>query len=92
MSYIIKTEGRKSMTLFLVDRSRIKSRWWSYDWKDAMKFNKLSAAKIQASKLMYKNPTVISLSTAIILSEENDRNYDYDVLEHPFSSEALGQA
>ena len=89
MSYIVMTQGRKSMFLFLVDRTRIKSRWWSYSVSDAMQFRKESAAKIQARKLVYKSPEVISYSEACRLERLNDMNYDYD--EHPFSSEALGQ-
>ena len=91
MTYTVMTRGRKGMFLFLVDRSRIKNRWWSYDWSDAMRFTKESAAKTQASKLRYKHPEVITTSKAIELSRMNERNFDYDSLEHPFSSEALGQ-
>lgn len=91
MAYIVMTNGRKGMFLFLVDRTKIKNRWWSYDWIDAMQFQKESAAKIQAKKLKYKSPEVISTRTAIKLSKENDRNFDYGSLEHPFSQDALEQ-
>jgi len=91
MNYVVMTHGRKGMFLFLVDRSKTKNQWWSYDWTDAMQFHKESAAKIQAGKLRFKEPKVITIDRAIELSKENDRNYDYEVLEHPFSSEALGQ-
>jgi len=79
------------MHLFLVDRTKIKDRRWSYDWSDAIQFHKRSAADIQAQKLRYKSPTVITTDEAVKLSKENDRNYDYESQEHPFSSEALGQ-
>lgn len=91
MTYVVMTHGRKGMFLFLVDRTKTKKRWWSYDWSDAMQFHKHSAAKIQSKKLRFKEPTVISINEAIRLSKENDRNYDYDAMGHPFSSEALGQ-
>lgn len=91
MSYVVMTHGRKGMFLFLVDRTKTKKRWWSYDWSDAMQFHKQSAAEIQSKKLRFKEPTVISINEAIRLSKENDRNYDYGAMEHPFSSDALGQ-
>jgi hypothetical protein len=91
MGYIVMTEGRKNMFLFLVDRRKIKTRWWSYDFSDAFVFNLKSAAKNQAKKLIYKNPQVITVEEAKELSNKNDYNFDYDALEHPFSSEALGQ-
>ena len=80
-----------NQSLFLVDRSKIKNRWWTSDWTEAMQFYKESAAKIQASKLQKNNPRVITINQAILLTRENERNFDYDSLEHPYSSEALGQ-
>ena len=91
MTYIIMTKGRNNMYLFLVDRKKIKTRWWSYDWADAIQFKKESAAIIQKNKLKYKSPEVIKITTAIQLSKENDRNINYNLYEHPFSSEDLGQ-
>ena len=91
MTYVVMTNGRKGMYLFLVDRKKINNRWWSTDWSDAMQFQKESAAGIQAAKLKYKSPEVISIDTAIQLSKENDKNFDYESLVHPFSSDALGQ-
>ncbi len=91
MTYIVMTNGRKGMYLFLVDRKKINNRWWSTDWSDAMQFQKESAAGIQAAKLKYKSPKVIRIDTAIELSKENDKNFDYESLAHPFSSDALGQ-
>lgn len=85
------TQGRKGMYLFLVDRRKTKKAWWTYDCDEAMRFEKKEAALTQARKLRYKSPEVISFETAKKLSKENDRRYDYDALEHPFSSEALGQ-
>ena len=91
MTYIVMTTGKKGMYLFLVDRKKIKNRWWSIDWSDAMQFQKESAAIIQSKKLKHRSPEVISIKTAIKLSKENDINFDYESLEHPFSSDALGQ-
>jgi len=91
MTYIVMTKGRKGMYLFLVDRRKIKNRWWSTDWSESIQFQKESAAKIQAAKLKYKSPKVISIDNAIELSKENDKNVDYESSIHPFSSDALGQ-
>lgn len=85
------THGRKGMFLFLVDRNKHKNKWWSYDWSDAIQFTSLDAANIQSSKYKYKSPSVITITEAIRLSKENDKNYDYEAFEHPFSSDALGQ-
>jgi len=91
MTYVVMTNGKKGMFLFLVDRTKIKDRWWSYDWADAMQFHKQDAAKTQARKLRYKEPEVITINEAIKLTKRNDANYDYEVQEHLFSSDALGQ-
>ncbi len=91
MTYILMTNGRNNMNLFLVNRAKIKSRWWSYDWADAIQFQSKEAAQIQAKKLRYKQPTVITTNEAIKLTKENEENYDYEEQEHPFSSDALGQ-
>ena len=91
MTYVVMTHGRKGMFLFLVDRTKTKKAWWSYDWTDAIQFQKQTAAQIQANKLRFKEPTVITVNEAMRLSKENDRNFDYEGQEHPFSSEALGQ-
>ena len=89
--WLVITKGRRDKTLFLVDRSKIKNRWWSTSWDGGMLFKSMEAAEIQARKLMYKEPEVVSLSTAKQLCRENERNIDYDSMEHPFSSDALGQ-
>ena len=91
MGYIVITEGRKNMTLFLVNRNIIKNKWWSTYWTDSFIFKKQSAAQIQANKLRFKSPRVITVEKAMLLSAENDRNWNYELEEHPFSSEALGQ-
>ena len=90
MTYLVITEGRNKLTLFLVDRKKTKKQWWTYDLALAMQFYKESAAKIQANKLMYKNPQVVNFDEAKNMESEN--NYIVAILEeHPFSSEALGQ-
>ena len=91
MGYVVLTKGRNNMFLFLIDRTKTKKCWWSYDLHDVMIFHKHSAAQIQASKLKFKSPEVITIEEAKRLSAQNDRNYPYEYYEHPFSSEALGQ-
>lgn len=92
MTFTVMTHGQDNMYLFLVDRTKIKNRWWSYDWTDAMQFNKESAAKVQASKLRYKEPTVITIDEAIKLTKMNNINDSFYSETHPFSSEGLGQS
>ena len=87
MGYVVTTEGHSGIALFLVDRRRTKSRWWATDVTGAMIFEKQSAAEIQARKLRYKKPEVITVNEAAILSRQNDDRTD-DI--HPFSEEAFG--
>lgn len=88
--YLIKTDGKKGLTLFLVDRKKTKKYWWDTSTDNAMIFRKLYAAKIQANKLKYNNPEVITIHDA---AEIEMNNMDKVALEdvHPFSSEGLGQ-
>ncbi len=86
MGYVVTTEGRGGIALFLVDRRRTKSMWWATDIASAMIFEKESAAEIQARKLRYKNPEVVPVNEAAILSRQNDDRADDT---HPFSEEAF---
>jgi len=87
--WVVATDGRRgNKTLFLIDRSQCKNKWWSEEVCLAMKFNKLSAAEIQASKIRYNNPRVIHLNEA---KEIADDQFNPDDLEHPYSTDALGQ-
>lgn len=72
--YIVTTKGRENMHLFLVDRTKIKDRWWSYKWDDAIIFQKLKAAQTQIKKLRYRSPEVITLNQAKLLTRKNDIN------------------
>lgn len=89
--YIVMTHGRKGIFLFLVNRKITKNNWWTCSTVDAIQFNSIEAARNQANKLHYKSPTVITLNEAISLEKRNEMNIDYESMEHPFSSEALGQ-
>ena len=89
MRYYVTTQGRNNTTLFLIDRSLNKNKWWTASLPDAMAFKKESAAKYSARKLIYKSPEVVNYNEARILENRND--YNSSMTEHPFSSEALGQ-
>ena len=89
MRYYVTTQGRNNTTLFLIDRSFNKNKWWTTSLLDAMAFKKESAAKYSARNLVYKNPEVLNYNEAKILENRND--YNSSMTEHPFSSDALGQ-
>jgi hypothetical protein len=92
MTYYIIADGHRDMTLFLIDRSRNKKHWWSYSTYDALEWLSKKAAEKHALKYRYKNVRVVERTVALQLEERNDRFFDYDALEHPFSSDALGQS
>ena len=89
MKYYVITQGRNNTTLFLIDRSFNKNKWWTTSLSDAMAFKKESAAYYSAKKLIYKSPEVVNYNEAKILENTNDFNICNE--EHPFSSEGLGQ-
>lgn len=89
--FVIQCDGEDNMNLFLVDRNKNRSKWWTCDLDDAMIFRKQSAANIQAGKLRFKNPKVIPYAEARKMERSNAVNYSYESQEHPFSSEGLGQ-
>lgn len=90
MRYYVTTQGRGGLTLFLVDRTKTKKRWWSTSLYNAMAFVKESAAEYSAKNLRYKNPTVVDSRIAKMLESENDHKEATNDI-HPFSSEGLGQ-
>ena len=74
--YVVTKEGRGDVTLFLVDRSKIKDRWWSSDYLDAFRFEKESVARTQARKLKYGVLGVVSLEQAEVFSRDQEREPD----------------
>lgn len=89
MKYYIVTKGRRdNQMLFLVDRNKTKSKWWTTILSQAIGFDKKSAAKVQLSKLVYNDPQIVDSRNTKSIERENEMN-DYN--EHPFSSEGLGQ-
>lgn len=87
MSYFITKEGRGGINLFLVDRCRIRNKWWSSNKAEAIIFEEEKEAEERASKLRYGNITVVGQLEAAIMDNENDAAEN----EHIFSSEGLGQ-
>ena len=86
--YLIASEGRNNITLFLIDRKQDKSKWWTSSLHNAMIFMNESVARKQCSKLRYNNPDVITLSEAERCEQEN---HHYEAINdvHPFSEEAF---
>jgi len=70
-TYIITRSGRNGETLFLVDRKKIKDRWWSTNLMDAIQFNKESAANYSANRLKYGNPEVLNWHEAVKADNDN---------------------
>jgi hypothetical protein len=85
-------EGKNGIFLFLVDRNKVKEKWWTTNLNQAIQFQKHTAAEIQAKKLNFGNPEVVNYDTALKLVMENERNYDYNKEEHIFSNEAFKQS
>jgi len=75
MMWVIVTKGINEKTLFLIDRKATKRKWWSERLDQAMIFRKESAAIIQAKKLRYRNPEVISLLEAKRIAENQESKY-----------------
>ena len=73
MFYVIK-KGKNDLTLFLIDRTKSKSKWWTTDLIDAMCFKKESAARYSAARLKYGEIDVVSLEDARKIEDENDYN------------------
>ena len=67
--YVITQRSRRNRKvmpfMYLVDRTRIKSMWWSPDAALAMVFEKQSAAEYQARKYHYNNVKVKQITPAM---------------------------
>lgn len=60
------------VTLFLVDRKKCKTRWWSDTLDDAIKFQKKEAAEVQCKKLSKNYPRVMNFVDALKAEALND--------------------
>lgn len=70
MKYLVMADGENNKKIFLVDRRVYKSKWWTTNSDLAMKFYSYEAAKTQAEKLRFKNPTVVNQYKAGSISNE----------------------
>lgn len=69
---IIKESNNPYPYMGLVDRTKIKKRWWTLERTELMVFQKESAAQFQVSKLKYGNPKVVSYKEAVkAIAERN---------------------
>ena len=59
MSFYIVSEGRSGQVIFLADRRKTNSQWWTSSTKKAMCFFHRSAVREALSKLLYNNPRII---------------------------------
>ncbi len=82
--FVIMAEGKNNHAIFLVDRTRIKNKWWTQNLDDALKFQNETAAIVQRDKLKYNNPEVVTWKYAKEMEIESDDIPDDD---HPFSME-----
>ncbi len=89
MGYYIVTEGEDNMNLFLVDRTKVTTRWWSYNVDEAIEFKRIDVARSSLNRLQYKNPRILTKEEAIVLHNANEANTAGN--DHIFSNEALGQ-
>ena len=77
--------------MVLVDRHKVKNKWWTRDLSEAMIFRKESAARIQKSKLRHGDVRVVTLETAkkILNEVELERTHQQalDACEMDYLSE-----
>lgn len=73
MSYVIICDKRDfpETKLFMVDRSKIKSTYWSDEMANVMQFHNLKVATDICAKLQYNNPKVITLGEAYEIANRN---------------------
>lgn len=83
--------------LFLVDRTKVRKKWWTLKLNEAVKFRDKSQAEKQISKIYLNRPKIVTLEEALSISDKNKQIETLQDLErsmysdHPFSSDALGQ-
>lgn len=69
--YAVATDGLNGKTLFTVNRSKVKDRWWTEgQWHLAMRFTSEAVARQAASRLSHNNPRVVEWAEAEAIMEE----------------------
>jgi hypothetical protein len=72
--YVIITNSykQKDVTLFLIDRSKTKSSWWSTELdNNVLYMRNIKAARRICNKLKHNSPRVITVKEARKLAEKN---------------------
>lgn len=87
--WYVTQKGENRMVLFLIDRNKDKSRWWTTNLYMAMAFRKKSAAEYSANRLKYGEIEVVGQDEAEYIDHQN--TIHFAEADHPFSSDALGQ-
>lgn len=90
MSWFVTQDGKNDITLFLADRKKTRTQWWTSQLDLAMEFEKEESASVQLKKLRYNNPQVVNYENALEIYHSNQHHQIINE-EHPFSSDALGQ-
>ena len=70
--FVITQIPRKSSNfrnLYLVDRSKTKDFWWSFNTTFTMKFIKKSCAEFQAKRYKYNNVKVIKITKELLFAK-----------------------
>lgn len=96
--YVVVKNISGNKSLFLVDRNKDKTRWWSAMLKNAMIYTSKDAAEAKAASLKFGSFSVVDKELAIRFEnlncreiQDREREFNPDNYEHPFSSDALGQ-
>jgi len=83
--YLICAESRHgNKTIFLADRGKTKSKWWTLETLEAIIYKKKSAAEFALSRLHYNNPSIITYKQALQIEQEQT---EYN--EHPHSEDGV---
>lgn len=96
--YVVVKNITGNKSLFLVDRNKDKTRWWSVSAKNAIIYTSKDAAEAKAASLKFGSFSVVDKELAMRFENLNysrfqygERRFNPDNYEHPFSSDALGQ-
>jgi hypothetical protein len=90
MFVITKTAERgpcKGMTLFLVDRKHVKTRWWSFALCDAIIYHKEAPAKFVAGRLKHGEIDVLTYREARKVDAEQLHDL-VELSEHPLDMDS----
>lgn len=96
--YIVVKHIAGNRSLFLVDRNKDKTRWWSSGTENALVYTSKDAAEAKAASFKFGRVTAVDNELAIRFENLNRskikceyNRFNPDNYEHPFSSDALGQ-